>query len=316
VRFAFFALLLFLALAEPGVALASKNISVALLSEQAAVELGRPFTIGLRMKIRPGWHTYWKNPGDSGMPLQITWKLPEGFSAGPMQWPAPERIAENSLMSYGYSREVLIPIEITPPSDLASDSITLAGTFDWLECRDICLPGSATLRLTLPVRRGGASAGPAARDFARARSRIPAMPTNWSFTAQAGPRAILLAFREPPGLSARGAYLFVDRPLVTDYAAPQGFERTADFYRLTLQPNPNVTEKLERLTGVLVVEGRFGPGAAVQIDVPVAAGDPSPAPEQPPRARPGAALPVTLLAIIGLGMVLFLLGLIQSGRRK
>jgi len=270
-----------------GAADGSGNVSAALLAERAAVQPGRPFTVGLRMRMRQGWHTYWKNPGDSGLPLRITWNLPRGFSAGPIQWPAPERIPQNALMSYGYGGEVLIPIEIMPPRRVALDSITIAGTFEWLECKDICVPGSSALRLTLPVRVGTSAASPAAPSFARARSRIPTPSTGWSFAAKAGPRAISLAFRSPPGPPPRGAYLFVDQPLVTDYAAPQAFERTADGYRLTLRPDPNATSKLQRLTGVLVVEGRAGSnsGAAVQVDVPVSRGGPAQAPVTSARTR-------------------------------
>src|SRR2546427_4268365 len=107
--------MLFAGIARETPAEASANVSVELLSERAAIEPGMPFRVGLLMRMRPGWHTYWKNPGDSGLPLRVTWNLPEGFSAGPIDWPTPERIPENGLMSYGYSRDVLIPIEITPP---------------------------------------------------------------------------------------------------------------------------------------------------------------------------------------------------------
>jgi thiol:disulfide interchange protein DsbD len=309
---------LFAGTAGEASAAASGNISVALLPERVAVEPGRPFYVGLHMKMRRGWHTYWKNPGDSGLPLRITWNLPAGFAAGPIEWPAPERIPEKTLVSYGYSREVLIPIEITPPKRLAADSVTIAGTFEWLECKDVCLPGSSVLRLSLPVRPGRPAASSNARLFAEARSRIPRSPTGCSFSAEAGPRAISLAFRAPAGMSLRGGYLFVDQPLVADYAAPQGFERIADGYRLTVPPAPNVSGAPKRLTGVLVLEGSAGAKsrAAVQVDVPVSPGDPAPAPAQPERARPPAAPYVVLLALMGLGLALILAGAMRSRRKK
>jgi thiol:disulfide interchange protein DsbD len=297
---------------------AGGNIAVALLSERVAVEPGRPFYVGLQMKMRRGWHTYWKNPGDSGMPLRIAWNLPDGFSAGSIEWPTPERIHESTLMSYGYSREVLIPIEITPPERLAADSVTLAGTFEWLECKDVCVPGSAVLRLSMPVRSGSGKVGPAARLFARARSQMPKSPAGWSFSAEAGPRAIALAMRAPPGISPRGGYLFVDRPLVVDYAVPQGFEGTEDGYRLTVPPAPNASGTLDRLTGVLVVEGGAGSKSrtSVQVDVPVRPGDPAPSPVPPARAPLPAAPNVALFALTGLGLVLLLAGATRSRRKK
>ena len=110
-------------------------------------------------------------------------------------------------MSYGYSRDVLIPIKITPPRRLAADSVTIAGKFEWLECKDVCLPGSSVLRLSLPVRPGHPAAGRAARSFVMARSRVPGAPKGWTFAAKAGPRAVSLAFRAPPRMSLRGGYL-------------------------------------------------------------------------------------------------------------
>ena len=292
---------------------ASGNISVALLSERVAVEPGVPFHVGLSMKMRQGWHTYWKNPGDSGLPLRITWNLPQGFSAGPIEWPAPERLPEKTLMSYGYGRDVLIPIQITPPGRLAGDSVTIVGHFEWLECKDVCLPGSAALRLSLPVRLRRPAAGPAAPYFAKARSRIPGAPTGWTFAAKAGARGISLAFRAPRGISPRGGYLFVDQPLVADYAAPQGFERIAGGYRLTVPHAPNASGTLERLTGVLVVEGRAGSKSrtAVQVDVPVSLGDTEPAPIPPEHGWLPAVAFAGAIGIVGLALALIVRGILR-----
>ncbi|HEY7728738.1 MAG TPA: protein-disulfide reductase DsbD domain-containing protein [Candidatus Eisenbacteria bacterium] len=293
---------------------AGGNVAAALLSERGSIQPGRPFTVGLQMKIRRGWHIYWKNPGDSGLPPRITWELPEGLSAGPIEWPAPERIRDDALMSYGYRGEVLLPVEIVPPTRLAVDSVALVGTLEWLECADVCVPGSAVVRLSLPVRPEPPAPGPAAPSFASARSRIPEAPTGWALRAEAGPRAISLEFHDPPGSSPRGAYLFVDQPLVADYAAPQGFERLAGGYRLSVPPAPNARGAIERLTGVLVLEGGSGPGSrtAVQVDVPVARGDPAPVPS---RGSPPPAL-IVVAAGTGLGLAILLLRFTRTARRK
>jgi DsbC/DsbD-like thiol-disulfide interchange protein len=268
------------------------------------------------MDIRSGWHTYWKNPGDSGLPLRIRWNLPAGFSAGEIQWPAPERFEEHGLVTYGYHGDVLLPVEIAPPADLNADSVTIGGAFVWLECAEICLPDSARLSLTLPVGRAPPTPGPSAPAFTAALSQIPAKAPGWTFSAEAGPRAILLAFRAPLDVSPKTAYLFVDQPLLVDYAAPQGFERTGNGYRLTMTPNANAPKPPERLTGVLAVTGASGAGrVAVQVDVPVVAGDPAPAPiasEGPLRnAAPYAA--VAGVAVIGLA-ALWLRS--RAGRKK
>ncbi len=257
---------------------ASQNAAVALVSEDLSVQPGHPFYLGLRMRLKQGWHTYWKNPGDSGLPTKIDWKLPQGFAAGPIEWPAPERMPTGSEMSYGYAGEVLLPVLITPPNAIGSDSIAVIAVVRWLECADVCLSGSATLDLKLAVTRGEPALGPDAASFATARSMLPRDGADWQLASVAGSRAISLQFHPPKGVDPKSAYLFIDRPLVVDYAAPQPWGRLGDGFRLTAQPAENAADTLGRLTGVLVVEGRkaHAPRMAVQVDIPVLRGDPAP----------------------------------------
>lgn len=228
--------------------------------------------------MKDGWHTYWKNPGDSGLPTKIDWKLPDGFVAGPIEWPPPELMPTRSEMSYGYAGEVLLPVLITPPSATGSDSIALAAVVRWLECADVCLSGSATLDLKLPVTRGEPVPGPDAASFAAARSMLPLDGASWQLASVAGPRAISLEFQPPKGVDPKRVYFFVDQPLVVNYAAPQPWGRLGDGFRLTAQPASNATDTPERLTGVLVVEGRKAGASrmAVHVDIPVLRGDPAP----------------------------------------
>ncbi len=86
-----------------------------LLADTTAVAPGKPFTVGLRLKMQPHWHTYWQYSGDAGLPTKITWQLPEGFKAGPIQWPVPEKIVSpGDIINYGYDDEVVLLTEITP----------------------------------------------------------------------------------------------------------------------------------------------------------------------------------------------------------
>lgn len=112
-------LLLLASWAVPGWALESQPVvsaraTVALVSDTDAVTPGQPFRIGLYIRLMPGWHTYWKNPGDAGVPPDLALTLPSGSTAGPIGWPAPERVAEGPLMTYAYTGDVLLPITITP----------------------------------------------------------------------------------------------------------------------------------------------------------------------------------------------------------
>ena len=306
----------------------SENYDVTLVSEQAAIQPGRPFYVGLRMEPEPGWHTYWKNPGDAGLPLKIEWTLPPGFTAGPIEWPTPVRFETGPIVSYGYDREVLLAVPITPPERIAAKSVTITGKFDWLECAEVCVPGSATLELRMPVHEGEPARSPAARHFAAARTNRPAAPSGWDLSAEAGPRAVSLTIRPPKGTSARSGYFFADQPLVADYAGAQGFERVGDRYRLTVPPAPSRTGFPERLTGALVLEGARTQGAraAVEVDVLLSAGDPAPAAEAPtlaggasshasadsapaPNAPGKSGVPVGVVAgavaLGGVGLILF-----------
>ncbi|HEU4723802.1 MAG TPA: protein-disulfide reductase DsbD domain-containing protein [Candidatus Eisenbacteria bacterium] len=268
----------------------SENVDVALVAEHASIRPGEPFEVGLRMKLEDGWHTYWKNPGDSGLPLRIEWSLPPGFTAGPIEWPAPQRIPTSSLMTYGFEHEVLLVVTITPPATIAAKTVTIAGSFDWLECADVCVAGSASLALTMPVRADVAAPGPAASLFAAARARRPRPSAGWTFAATAGPRAIELGFTPPPGIEPRGAYFFVDQPLVVEHAAPQGFERVGTGYRLTMKPAENAASPATRITGVLMLDGvSLEAGNAIAVDVEAAAGDPAPAAVGDTTAAPAAA---------------------------
>lgn len=151
-------------------------VTATLISEQSGVVAGKPFTVGLRLEMKPGWHTYWQNPGDSGLATSLEWELPPGFKAGPIQWPAPTRmVEEGDLVTYGYKEEVLLQVEITPAAEIAAGEVTLKAKAEWLMCEKSCIPGSADLSLTLPASsdRSVGSDGSVRSLFERFRARLP-----------------------------------------------------------------------------------------------------------------------------------------------
>ena len=137
------------------------RVRVELLSEVAAFTPGQTFWVALRQQIAPGWHTYWMNPGDSGEPPRIEWALPSGFTAGEIAWPYPDRIPQGPAMTYGYSREVVLPLPVTPPSALDPGArVTLRGRASWLVCEKTCIPEEAPIALTLSVAARAPGHGP------------------------------------------------------------------------------------------------------------------------------------------------------------
>jgi thiol:disulfide interchange protein/DsbC/DsbD-like thiol-disulfide interchange protein len=160
-------------------------VKAELLADTNAVVPGKPFSAGLLLRMVPGWHTYWKFPGDAGIPTELKWKLPPGWKLGDIQWPIPLKLSEpGDIQVYGYHDEVLLMQEITPPASISDSTITLVAEASWLVCEKICIPGNASLQVTFPVSGAGA---PANTDlFARFRRLLPqdlpgskAVSTNW-----------------------------------------------------------------------------------------------------------------------------------------
>ena len=131
----------------------STPVTVSLLSDSDGIVAGGKFKLGVKFDIQPGWHTYYKDPGDSGMPPNFEWILPEGFKSGPTIWAKSHtESVDASLIAYGYSDTVLHGFEITAPADLKEgDRLTLKVKVKYLVCKDVCLPGKTELEITLPV---------------------------------------------------------------------------------------------------------------------------------------------------------------------
>jgi len=174
-RSIFFGALLILAFAWPAAAQTYEGrelVRADLLANVDAIVPGKPFTIGLRLRMVPNWHTYWKFPGDAGIPTEIKWKLPEGWKAGEIQWPIPLKLVEpGDIHIYGYHDEVLLLQEITPPASLTASTVELPAEATWLVCEKICIPGSANVQLSLPVAKENAVAND--EIFARSRRSLP-----------------------------------------------------------------------------------------------------------------------------------------------
>jgi thiol:disulfide interchange protein DsbD len=212
-RSAFFAAVLLLGLVCNGRAQTYEGrelVQASLLADVNAIVPGKPFTAGLLLHMVPNWHTYWKFPGDAGIPTEIKWSLPPGWKIGEIQWPIPLRLDEpGDIQIYGYHDEVLLLQEITPPASLTDATVKLSAEANWLVCEKICIPGSAKLQLDLPV--AGQNAPANEEIFSRSRRSLP---QNW-----------------PDKTVARGAWqrsgselrLTVESPALANYPAAEFF---------------------------------------------------------------------------------------------
>src|SRR2546423_10468687 len=150
-------------------------VKAELLADTSAIVAGKPFTVGLLLRMAPHWHTYWKFSGDAGLPTELKWKLPPGWKIGDIQWPIQlKTIDPGDIETYGYENEILLMQEITPPSKIGDSSVKLSADANWLVCEKICIPGGETSQLELPI---SSTSQPANMElFARYRRLLP---QNW-----------------------------------------------------------------------------------------------------------------------------------------
>ena len=277
-RFLFIVLLPVLLLAAPVFAQPddpSPHSDAKLVAEVLSMWPGEPFEVGLWMTMEPDWHSYWINPGDAGMPTEVEWRLPEGFEAGPIRWPFPERIDQPPLASYGYSHEVLLPMQVTPPADFRGDSVTLEGKAVWLICADICLPAEQEVSLTLPVGEASPQADPAwANAFAVTRNAYPADVEGWNVSATATETGYSLELTQSVdgAVDLSGAFFFVDEKAILQHAEAQDFVGAGDGYTVDLLASDFASEPPSRLSGALVLrEGETWDGAhrALAVNAPI-----------------------------------------------
>ncbi|WP_162030109.1 MULTISPECIES: protein-disulfide reductase DsbD [unclassified Lentimonas] len=200
-------------------------VTVDLIAEQAAAVPGQTLTVALDFELETHWHLYWENPGASGLPVEIEWELPEGFVAGEIEWPAPERIELGGLMSYAYEDTVTLMVPISVPATaVVGESVTITGDAFWLACKEQCMPGDAKLSLELPV---AATASPSefAGKFEAARAALPIEGAPWGIAATLNDGALLLTIEQGSGPSIpEDLYLYVDVEGIVDPNEPQVFE--------------------------------------------------------------------------------------------
>jgi thiol:disulfide interchange protein DsbD len=286
-----------------GAASDAPTTQVRLLLSAEAARPGATVWAGIELKMAPGWHTYWRNPGDAGLPTTVTWHLPPGITAGAINWPIPEEsvtpAGDTPLYTYGYGDRVVLLIPITVYPALKPGSAMLIADVAWMECKDTCSRYTATLRARLSV---GADDRPTAdTDFLeQCRALLPQtnpparVTARWQNLAPGGPRAVIIDWEsastcadfypfEKQGAEVQGA---------TDILpAPPDHIRLRKVVKKGDGPWP------ERLTGILVAEDSSQRPVAVEVNLPL---------QQPAAA---GFSPATLLLEL---LVAFLAGLILN----
>jgi thiol:disulfide interchange protein len=293
---------------------ATKHVEVRLIAEGPVPAAGGTFTVALKQKIIPGWHTYWRNAGDSGEPTKIEWKLPQGFSAADIQWPPPKRIPIGPLANFGFENEVWLLTTLTAPAGLTPGSMTtLEADVTWLVCQEICIPQEAQLRLEIDVEAAPKPNAQWADAFARARAILPESPALPARFALQDNR-LALAIDLPEQLRSAKAHFFPDTPGFIKNAADQIRSTSKDALVLHVPGGSKVriaeeAAKIESISGVLVFDDVGGQPRAVTVtavkgEVPAAPEAATPAAATAPSAPPAAPQqPLSLWTAIGFALL-------------
>lgn len=289
--------LLLLAVPAQANTVRTPHLSAELVSETQTVQPGQPFWVALHFRLEPGWHTYWKNPGDSGEAPRIRWQLPPGFSAGDIHWPYPQRLPLDPLVNYGYAGEAWLLVPVTPLAELSTPRVSLGAEADWLVCKEECIPESGAFRLELPVSDAAPAPSSQAAALDAARRRVP-QPLDGATVAVRGDGLELRLALPAEGI--RAAWFFPDEYGMVEHAAPQTLARTGDGLTLGLRRGELPRGKApDRLTGVVVLTQAQAGGAAVEA-FSIAA---MPASATATEER-GGGLALALLLALGGGLLL------------
>ena len=216
-------ILLFALIAAPAAAQLTPRenaIRPELIAEGPAVPGGQ-VELAIFMHTRPGWHGYWLNPGDAGLPMKIDWQLPADASLGPLRFPVPDRLLVAGIVNYVYERDHAVLTRLHVPAN-ASGVLPIRASAQWLACTDkICVPERGEFSLNLPIGSGGASERPRFDAWRRALPRPLASPATFAFKGD----RIDIAIPLPESVTVGQPYFFPvdDGPI--DYAAPQSFRR-------------------------------------------------------------------------------------------
>ena len=282
------------------------------VARDQSIAPGATTYVALRQNIDKGWHTYWRNSGDSGEATRIVWTLPDGWKAGDIVWPAPKRQPTGPLMNYGYQGEVLLAVPITAPANAKpGENITLKAAASFLVCEEICVPEDAVLTLSLPVKEGLAEPNP--QWSGPIAAALAAAPTPGALTgafAKQGPMLALAITGEAlKGADLSDAYFFPFDSTAIDHAKPQPIERGPEGLTLGLTPGYAFQQPRapKALSGVLTVGGKAYEVTAAEGALPRGASGLGPPPAKASAGGAALGLPLAVaFAFLG-GLILNLM---------
>ena len=286
-----------LLIAAAALALPVQAASTVVTTEQVRAELvahapegitpGKPVWLGLQIEHQPHWHTYWKNPGDSGLPTTLAWQLPVGVTAGEIAWPTPKKLPVGPLMNYGYEGRLLLPVPVSVGQAFAGNTLDIKLTAQWLVCKDVCIPQQGEFALSLPVQASTAMHS-AAFDAARAALPQPAAGATASAELIDAAKTLRVTVRGlPAALQGRELAFFAETPGVVDPSARHTARWEGGIWQAQVPISAQRFESPAQMQAVLLA-----PGAVAGTQIGFAIAGAWPALVAPTAAiESGAALP-------------------------
>ncbi len=270
------------------------------------VKPGQPLWLGLVIRHQPHWHTYWKNPGDSGLPTTLEWQLPAGVSAGDIQWPTPKKLPIGPLMNYGYEDTLLLPVPVQVSAGFAGSQLDVKLKAEWLVCKDVCIPESGEFAISVPAQ--AATAGHAAL-FEAARAAVPqAVPDAKASAAVEGETLVVSIDGLPAAWRGRKLLFLPETAGVIANAAVQQATWQGERWQARVALDAQRSESPAAMPAVLIADGqRAGLQVAVRVSTPWPALKPlaaAPLPSLGAGTVTTPATPATPAASIGLAMAL------------
>jgi thiol:disulfide interchange protein/DsbC/DsbD-like thiol-disulfide interchange protein len=299
-----------LGLAAPSAEVKTPQVRAELLAHAPdGVAPGKPLMLGLKIEHAPHWHTYWKNPGDSGLPTTLQWTLPPGVAAGEIEWPTPARLPIGPLMNFGYEGTLLLPVAVTVPAGFKGDTLDVKLRADWLVCKDVCIPEGGGFAISVPA--AAATAGEAAL-FASARSALPQPVAGARASAAVeGSGLVVTVSGVPAAWQGKEIGFLPETAGVINNAAKPVAAWQGDRWTARVALDPQRSESPSAMPAVLIA-----PGMQAGLQVQVAVTTPWPAPAAPPAALPAlgdAQVTVAPAAGADLGLALALLFALGGG---
>jgi DsbC/DsbD-like thiol-disulfide interchange protein len=230
------------------------GLTIQPVSEVTVIRPGQPFYTGLFIHHDAGHHTYWECPGLAGVATHLEWTLPKGWTAGEIEWPAPDKVKMANIDTHGFERDVLLMVKITPPAKVDGKSVTLRTKANWMCCGSTCNPGYHDFEISLPVAAGTEAAWSKEwhKVFEKERANFPVALTGWKLSAlRTGGKITLTGEAQQQGAAAPDQAIFFSSDRFICSNLPQKWTTTASGFRAELEVSEFPPEDQTVLRGVI-----------------------------------------------------------------